>query len=371
MTIQSSRQYDPKTIAHIQTVTSAPVDGVWGGNTVDALTKWHNSGKGTEPFRPLSADYDPATIAHIQTVVNTTPDGAWGPKTVRKLAEWRGINPALTGPAFRSLWDATTPATPKAPPLPPDGMARDVPMSIFEASKKFPDLVFGTDFSKWQKKVDPKQLPRVKSGLRFAVVKATQGGKSGSELFDFHWQNFKAAGIPRAAYAYIMPVYEGKRTDGRAQAQNIHKRLGKDQGELPVVLDWEPGEIESLVEWHVADGKTRAVANKLTAEWLEEIVLESQRLFGYRPMLYWHREIVNTLRGEALRFKDDLSWWAYYPKQPKLPAALPPGHPKGYRYTIWQYSSSASLPGVGHHVDANVWNGTQADFDRFLTTWRG
>src|SRR4051812_44035850 len=60
--------------------------------------------------------------------------------------------------------------------------------------------VHGVDVSKYQGEIDWQAAKA--SGVRFAWIKATEGGDHMDEKFYQNWQNAKAAGVPRGAYHF-------------------------------------------------------------------------------------------------------------------------------------------------------------------------
>ena len=61
--------------------------------------------------------------------------------------------------------------------------------------------VHGIDVSKYQGLID---WDRVRdSGVKFAWIKATEGGDNADSQFRRNWQLAKAAGIPRGAYHFV------------------------------------------------------------------------------------------------------------------------------------------------------------------------
>lgn len=361
-------QYDKNTVEHMQNTVGAKVDGVFGLETLTRLSDWYTNGKGTQAFRPNSSEYCGDTISDMQRVIGTTTDGLWGPKTLRKLSEWYLANKVSLSNNFLNAWEGNS-NPPKTPVAPVVVNQQVVGRDFNQLIKSMPDCVFGLDISKWQDKVDYAKV--LQSGLRFVIVKASHGGKSKDPLFNSHWNGLKGGSIARGAYHYALLAWQGKEANPEDQAKNLWDSLKNDPGEFPACIDLEPGDIEDYLALYPSKTEAdRLNAAQKCVGWIQRFCTQFETLFGYRPLFYWHRNIVHMLRSYADVFQNEMSWWALYPKEVKLPVSLPPGHPKGFRFDIWQFSSDGKLDGVKSNVDMNFWNGSHSDFDNFLKNWK-
>jgi GH25 family lysozyme M1 (1,4-beta-N-acetylmuramidase) len=199
----------------------------------------------------------------------------------------------------------------------------------------------GIDVSSWQKDVDWGKVAA--AGRKFAYTKATEGTTYKNPYFDGQYKGAKRAGLYSGAYVFARP----DSPDVVAQANFFvdNAQLANDGKTLPPMLD---------IEWpyngvHPDDcwGLTPAQMVK----WLRTFVDQVYRRTGRKMMIYTNTNWWNPCTGNSTAFNDQSLFVASYQSTP--PAELPSGWKK---WTLWQYSSSGSLPG-----DQNVFNGTLAD----------
>ena len=92
--------------------------------------------------------------------------------------------------------------------------------------------VQGIDVSKYQGDVDWSAVAN--SGVKFAWIKATEGGDRVDERFQANWQGAKEVGIPRGAYHFVYwcraPIEE---------AAWFEQNVPVEADALPPVLDVE------------------------------------------------------------------------------------------------------------------------------------
>ena len=171
------------------------------------------------------------------------------------------------------------------------------------------------------------------SGQAFAIVKATESGYTnpylGKDIANAH-----AAGLTVGAYAYARPQY-----DATAQADAFVQAMGSlPAPSLPPILDLEeagglaPGD---LIGW--------------THTFLDRV----QGRTGITPMIYsgpwfWSSAMANNTGFSAYPL-----WEASYT------TASAPQHMASWpTYRLWQFTASASIPGIAGGVDQSRFNGT-------------
>src|SRR5271168_387517 len=95
--------------------------------------------------------------------------------------------------------------------------------------------IHGIDVSKYQGDIDWNAVRA--SGVKFAWIKATEGGDRVDEKFAQNWAMAKAAGVPRGAYHF---AYWCRPAD--EQAAWFITNVPNDPSALPPVLDveWNP-----------------------------------------------------------------------------------------------------------------------------------
>ncbi|MDJ0366757.1 GH25 family lysozyme [Hymenobacter sp. H14-R3] len=188
--------------------------------------------------------------------------------------------------------------------------------------------VHGIDVSAYQGRID---WPRVaQQGVRFAFIKASEGGAMRDARFRRNWRAARAAGILSGAYHYFQP-----NRDGGQQAALFIATVPLRPGDLPPVLDVEAPKFHDVAEMR------REIRQWLTA-------VEAH--YKVRPILYSNYAFYrHYLAGH---FDDYPLWLAHYEvAHPALPAE---------RWIIWQHSDEAYVPGIRGTVDFNVFQGSYA-----------
>lgn len=201
--------------------------------------------------------------------------------------------------------------------------------------------VHGVDVAKWQGDID---WPRLRSaGVRFAFIKATEGGDHVDSRFLENWRGAHAAGIPTGAYHFYFHC-----RGGAEQARWFIRHVPKQRGSLPPVLD---------MEWNghsktCPGKKPRATVLHEMREFLRIVT----RHYGQKPIIYstvdFHREI---LEGE---FRD-YEFWLRSTKD-HVDDVYPTRD-----WLFWQYTATGRVPGVEADIDLNAFKGGE----RAWTKW--
>ena len=215
------------------------------------------------------------------------------------------------------------------------GCDSDVGTSPYPAPTDF--AIQGIDVSKYQGDVDWTAVAN--SGVRFAYIKATEGGDYLDEKFRQNWELSRASGIARGAYHFAYwcrPAQE--------QAAWFLANVPNDPSALPPVLD---------VEWNP---QSRTCPHKLPREqalaMMHTILSAMEQAYGKRPVIYtsvdFHRDV---LQGE---FQD-------YPMWVRSVRAYPSVKYGDRRWNFWQHTATGSVPGVRGYVDRNCYYGSLDD----------
>jgi GH25 family lysozyme M1 (1,4-beta-N-acetylmuramidase) len=201
----------------------------------------------------------------------------------------------------------------------------------------------GLDVASWQHpfgaSIDWAQVAA--SGQSFAIVKATElytDSTTGqpvlytnpylhSDLNGAH-----AAGLVIGAYAFAHPE-----NSAIAQADDLASAIGTlPSGSLPPVLDLETSgglSVAALVSW------THTFLDRLQAD------------TGILPMIYTGPNFWTTYLGNSTNFATYPLWEAHYT------TASAPAQIGGWNtYTLWQFTSSATIPGISGNVDQSRFN---------------
>lgn len=170
-----------------------------------------------------------------------------------------------------------------------------------------------------------------RQGVRFVAIKASEGTYYRNPYYRSDARAAATAGLRVLPYVFANP----KRAKGTATASFAVSATGAWRGSawLPFVVDLEN------------DPYTRADCYGLKVPamiaWIAGFTAQAETLTGKRPVIYttnaWWRECT----GSTGRFRRDPLWLAAYDGTP--PAAPPPWQ----HWTFWQYSTAASVPGIG------------------------
>ena len=173
-------------------------------------------------------------------------------------------------------------------------------------------------------------------GMRFAFIKATEGRSWEDPYFDQNWKLAQRAGLARGAYHFYRP-----NRDAAQQANFYAATVALAPGDLPPVLDVEK-----------TDGRSAEIIRAGVKTWLRLV----GRRYGVRPILYTNHDFY--VRYFAGHFDDYPLWLAHYEvRQPRVGAD---------RWTFWQHSDEALVPGIRGFVDGNVFGGSAQEFGRLL-----
>jgi lysozyme len=193
-------------------------------------------------------------------------------------------------------------------------------------------VIKGIDVSSHQHRVDWTRVTA--DGVSFAYIKATEGVGFVDPKFGAFVAGAQAAGIRHGFYHFARPdtrsgaAAQTAVKDAQSEADAFLAVAFPKQGQLLPVLDLETGGLPPrlLVRWAKA--------------WLERVAARAK----VRPILYTYPAFWSQM-GNTTQFGSYPLWIASYGvPAPRLPA--------GWKsYTIWQYSSSGSVPGISGPVD--------------------
>lgn len=189
--------------------------------------------------------------------------------------------------------------------------------------------VIGIDVSEFQGAVDWEEIEILeeKYPVQFVFIRATAGNDRVDRRFKENWNGAKENKIMRGAYHYYRP-----NENSIEQANLFIKTVKLQKGDLPPVLD-----IERLPKNQPLDSLKKGLKR-----WLTKV--ESH--YQVRPIIYTGERYYSDFLKEE--FSEYLFWIANY---------------NFYREKIeddwlfWQFTEKASLPGIKHRVDVNIYNG--------------
>ena len=241
-------------------------------------------------------------------------------------------------------------ADPSPAPQQPNGHAHAVPptgggrQDTSEARAQAPSgyPIRGIDVSNHQATVNWPTVAR--AGTRFAYAKATEGDYFTDRYYAGNYANAKNAGVYIGAYHYARP----DQSSGKQQADYFLDRAGyvADGRTLPPMLD---------IEWPWSGSGSAYPCYGLTpaqmSTWIRAFVNQIKARTNQPTMIYTNTYWWNPCTGSDTSFSNLPLFIANYS------ATSSPVLPGGWtRWTLWQYSSSGSLPG-----DQNVFNGNASD----------
>jgi GH25 family lysozyme M1 (1,4-beta-N-acetylmuramidase) len=203
----------------------------------------------------------------------------------------------------------------------------------------------GIDVSHWQGTIDWAKVSG--AGMRFAMIKATDGRTYVDPQYATNHAQAKAAGLRTTAYHFAEP--DASAGDAVAEADHLVAIAGLGDGDMIPALDLEK-----------TGGLGTTALQSWVASWLSEVTAR----LGVRPMIYTSPNFWKTYMGDTRSFADagyTTLWIAHWGvTSPTVPASNWGGH----GWTFWQYSDCGSVPGISGCVDLDRYNGT--DLTRVL-----
>lgn len=178
----------------------------------------------------------------------------------------------------------------------------------------------GADVSHYQSGLDLR-----KSGLDFAIMKATEGTTFVDAHCDTFYQQAKSAGVLRGVYHF----YRGNPT---AEADFFVDTIGGYVGDALLALDFE--------DEHYSQDVAGAKA------WLDRVHSKT----GVRPVIYMNHAFITGANWSSVESADYGLWIARYASET---GSISPWK----NLALWQYTSSGSVPGYSGNVDLDHFYG--------------
>lgn len=202
-------------------------------------------------------------------------------------------------------------------------------LRIYQVLSKHKNMVYGFDVSEYQGKIDWKKSNTIDDTfpLDFVFIRATAGKNKVDSKYKQNWEQAKKHKFIRGAYHYYRP-----NENSIEQADLFIKTVKLQKGDLPPVLD-----IEKLPKNQSLDSLKKGLKR-----WLTKV----EKHYQVRPIIYSGERYYSDFLKEE--FGEYLFWIANY---------------NFYREKIeddwlfWQFTEKASLPGIKHRVDVNIYNG--------------
>jgi GH25 family lysozyme M1 (1,4-beta-N-acetylmuramidase) len=201
-----------------------------------------------------------------------------------------------------------------------------------------PNTLPGIDVSHWQNEIDWTQVAA--SGVRFVIMKATEGRTFTDPNYASNRAGAAAAGLTITAYHFANPGTAA--VDPIIEADHFVDVAQIGSGNVIPVLDLERTQgltTAKLVAWAFA--------------WLEEVTART----GVKPMIYsgpyfWRTYMGNTTAFADAGYREWIAHWGV--SSPAVPAE----NWGGQGWTFWQWTDCSAVPGISGCVDADWFNGT-------------
>jgi lysozyme len=205
----------------------------------------------------------------------------------------------------------------------------------YPSASEFP--IRGIDVSHHQGEIDWARVAT--EGIRFAYIKATEGGDFRDSRFAENWAGASESAIAVGAYHFYTLC-----RSGREQAENFMEVVPEDTDALPPAIDFE----------FVGNCDRRPPPGEVLRELSTFAQLIEQR-YGKTPLLYATYDSLDTYHPEdAVRGG---LWIRDVFGRPNLPDAV---------WRIWQFADNTRIRGIDGPVDQNVLNGSEGEFLRVL-----
>jgi lysozyme len=199
----------------------------------------------------------------------------------------------------------------------------------------------GIDISNHQKNIDWNRIDP--SEVNFVLIKATEGGDFKDPTFQTNWQHVRERKLVSGAYHFFTFC-----KSGQEQAKNYIDTVPQAKYTLPPVIDLE----------FIGNCKKTPTPASLEKELQSFIDLVEAR-YQKKPLLYTTYEFYDAyLRG---KYPTSPIWISDFYSWNKLPTLS-----DGKSWTFWQYSERGKVSGIDSLVDLDVFNGTQAQFEKLV-----
>jgi len=203
--------------------------------------------------------------------------------------------------------------------------------------------IHGIDVSKFQGDIDWNAVAG--SGVKFAWIKATEGGDNIDERFQANWTGAKAAGVPHGAYHFVYwcrPPME--------EMANFEQNAPAEPDALPPVLDVEATPTSKTCHKHLT--QEGAVAD------MRAMLQEMERHYGKRPIIYTTVDFYQAILADGSL--------AEYPIWVRSTKYHPSVKYAGRAWRFWQYQSDGRIDGISVKVDRDAFAGSSEQWEAFL-----
>ena len=189
----------------------------------------------------------------------------------------------------------------------------------------------GVDVSVFQGDIDWEQVKA--AGYEFAILRigyrgyGEEGTLNADEKFEQNLKNARKAGMDVGVYFFSQAVNE-------EEADFVLEHLKGQELQIPVVFDPE----------HILEDEART--DGVTGEQFTQnakVFCKAIEEAGYDAMIYSNM-LWEAYELDLEKLSDYPVWYADYEELPQTP----------YRFSMWQYSSTGSVPGIDGNVDLDI-----------------
>jgi len=207
--------------------------------------------------------------------------------------------------------------------------------------------IHGIDVSWWNGDIDWRAVKA--SGVKFAWIKATEGGDHLDPKFHENWRGAKAAGVPRGAYHFVWWC-----RPGHEQVEWFKRNVPHERDALAPVLD---------VEFqHTSRNCRKKLSRHDVVQKMRLMLREMEHHYGRKPIIY----VTVDFYAEMMHPNE----FADYPVWVRSTKFEPSVHYPGRRWAFWQYQSDGRIPGIRGKTDRNVFYGTREQWRAWLAGGR-
>ncbi|MDO4459631.1 MAG: glycoside hydrolase family 25 protein [Clostridia bacterium] len=198
----------------------------------------------------------------------------------------------------------------------------------------YPNAHLGIDVSEHQGDVDWAQVSA--AGYKYALIRAgyrgyTRGRTYDDSTFEANMKGATENGLKVGIYFFSQAVTVA---EAEEEASFILQMIGDYKIDYPIVFDWENVD-DTAARTNGLDGET---VTQLAAAFCDKI-----KKAGYNTAVYLNKsQMYGFYNLDKLKGFD--LWYAEYQNKPS----------QYYDFTIWQYTSTATVPGIEGTVDVNI-----------------
>lgn len=196
--------------------------------------------------------------------------------------------------------------------------------------------VQGVDISSHNGEVDFEKL--VSTGVRFVIIKATEGGSYRDRKFAQNLARAREQGLKVGAYHFFR-----KGRAGDSQARHFLSVIGGIELDLPPIIDVE--------DW----GNDKRVEDATANANLAAMVAEMQSA-GVQPMIYTNGD--GMKKYYSGRYEHLPLWLCSFTAPDSIGAQA--------HHVLQQYSHWGNVDGIEGEVDLNVFMGSESEWEQWL-----